>query len=73
MFCYISAHVAKTKTIFEHCGVPMRLLLIGIGGVGEAIAVMAANKTWIEVMVLAGRKMPRLLEVQKRLGGDSSR
>lgn len=46
----------------------MRLLIIGVGGVGEAVAVMAANKPWIEVMVLAGRKLPRLLEVQARLG-----
>lgn len=32
----------------------IKALMIGVGGVGEAIARMAAEKSWLEVLVLAG-------------------
>ena len=31
----------------------MKVLLIGVGGVGEAIAVIAKDRPWLEKMVLA--------------------
>ena len=31
----------------------MKVLLIGVGGVGEAIAVVAHDRPWLEKMVLA--------------------
>jgi len=46
----------------------MRALLVGVGGVGEAIAVMAQERPWVERLVLADFNLPRALEVQKRLG-----
>ncbi len=45
----------------------MKVLLIGVGGVGEAIAVVAQNRPWLEKMVLADYKLERLHAVQKRL------
>jgi len=32
----------------------VKALMIGVGGVGEAIARMAAERDWIEMIVLAG-------------------
>lgn len=32
----------------------VKALMIGVGGVGEAIARMAAEREWVELMVLAG-------------------
>ena len=46
----------------------MKVLLIGVGGVGEAIAVVAQNRPWLEKMVLADYNLERLHTVQKRLG-----
>ena len=46
----------------------MRLLLVGVGGVGEAMAVLAVNRPWIELMVLADYNLGRAKEVQTRLG-----
>lgn len=46
----------------------MKILLIGAGGVGEAIAVVAQNQPWLEKMVLADYNLERLLTVQKRWG-----
>jgi saccharopine dehydrogenase (NAD+, L-lysine-forming) len=45
----------------------MKVLLIGVGGVGEAIAVVAQNRPWLEKMVLADYNLERLHAVQKRL------
>ncbi len=45
----------------------MRVLLIGTGGVGEAIAVMAGTKPWMEKMVLADYNLARAKEVQAKL------
>jgi len=46
----------------------MKVLLIGVGGVGEAIAVIAKDKPWLEKMVLADYNMKRVREVKKKLG-----
>ena len=45
----------------------MKVLLVGVGGVGEAIAVMAARKPWLELMVLADYNKARALEVQDKV------
>ena len=46
----------------------MKVLLIGVGGVGEAIAVVAQDRPWLETMVLADYNLERAKTVQKRLG-----
>jgi len=45
----------------------MKVLLIGVGGVGEAISVMAQDRPWLEKMVLAAHHLPRGREVRARL------
>ncbi|MEW6288096.1 MAG: saccharopine dehydrogenase NADP-binding domain-containing protein, partial [Chloroflexota bacterium] len=51
----------------------MKVLLVGVGGVGEAIAVLAKPQPWLEQMVLCDYNKARAEEVQKKLGGDVSR
>lgn len=46
----------------------MRVLLLGVGAVGEAIAMIAKDKPWLERMVLADFSPKRLKAVRKRLG-----
>lgn len=46
----------------------MKVLLVGVGGVGEAIAVIAKPRKWMELMVLADYNLKRVEEVQKKLG-----
>lgn len=46
----------------------MKVLLIGVGGVGEAIAKVAHNRPWLENMVLADYNLRRAQTVQKQLG-----
>jgi len=46
----------------------MKVLLVGVGGVGEAIAVTASRRPWLEKMVLADYNLGRAQEVGKRLG-----
>lgn len=46
----------------------MKVLLIGVGGVGEAIAVIAQNRPWLEKMVLADYNLERAREVHHKLG-----
>jgi saccharopine dehydrogenase-like NADP-dependent oxidoreductase len=46
----------------------MKVLLVGVGGVGEAIAVIAKPRKWLEQMVLADYNVKRAREVQKKLG-----
>ncbi|OGN99103.1 MAG: ATP-binding protein [Chloroflexi bacterium RBG_13_50_21] len=46
----------------------MKVLLIGVGGVGEAIAVVAKHRHWLEKMVLADYNLERAKKVQNRLG-----
>jgi saccharopine dehydrogenase (NAD+, L-lysine-forming) len=48
----------------------MKVLLVGVGGVGEAIAAIAKPRSWIEQIVLADYKLERAKEVQKKLGDD---
>lgn len=45
----------------------MKILLVGVGGVGEAIAVIAKPQPWLELMVLADYKKARAEEVQGKL------
>ncbi|HVN53480.1 MAG TPA: saccharopine dehydrogenase C-terminal domain-containing protein [Anaerolineaceae bacterium] len=46
----------------------MKILLVGVGGVGEAIAVISKPRPWLERMVLADYNLARAQEVQQRLG-----
>ena len=46
----------------------MRVLLVGVGGVGEAIAAISKPRTWMELMVLADYNVQRAVEVQQKLG-----
>ena len=45
----------------------MKVLLVGVGGVGEAIAVMANTRPWLEKMVLADYNFERAQRVQAKL------
>ncbi len=45
----------------------MKVLLVGVGGVGEAIAVIAARRPWLKLMVLADYNKARAEEVQTKL------
>lgn len=46
----------------------MKVLLVGVGGVGEAIAVIAKSQPWVEQVVLADYNLARAHEVQIKLG-----
>lgn len=46
----------------------MKVLLVGVGGVGEAIAAIAKPRAWLEQMVLADYNFERAKFVQKKLG-----
>lgn len=46
----------------------MKVLLVGVGGVGESIAIAAKNRPWLEKMVLADYNEKRAREVKKKLG-----
>jgi saccharopine dehydrogenase-like NADP-dependent oxidoreductase len=46
----------------------MKVLLVGVGGVGEAIAIFSQPRSWCEKMVLADYNFARAQEVQARLG-----
>ncbi len=46
----------------------MRVLLVGVGGVGEAIAMIAKPRAWMQLMVLADYNVKRAEEVQQKLG-----
>jgi saccharopine dehydrogenase (NAD+, L-lysine forming) len=45
----------------------MKVLLVGVGGVGEAIAAIASRQPWLEKMVLADYNLARAQEVQTKL------
>ncbi|MCK7506354.1 MAG: hypothetical protein MZV70_21410 [Desulfobacterales bacterium] len=49
----------------------MKVLLVGVGGVGEAIAAIAKPRAWVEQIVLADYNLERAKEVQKKLGMKS--
>jgi len=46
---------------------PMKVLLVGVGGVGEAIAVIAKDKPWLEKLVLTDYNLDRVKEVHKKV------
>jgi saccharopine dehydrogenase (NAD+, L-lysine-forming) len=46
----------------------MKILLVGVGGVGEAIAVIAKPKDWLQKLVLCDFNLARAREVQQKLG-----
>jgi saccharopine dehydrogenase-like NADP-dependent oxidoreductase len=46
----------------------MKVLLVGVGGVGEAIASIAKERPWVEQIVLADYNLKRAEEVAARLG-----
>ena len=48
----------------------MKVLVVGAGGVGEALAQMAKPKDWVELMVLTDYNLERAKEVQAKLGDD---
>lgn len=48
----------------------MKVLLVGVGGVGEAIATIARPRPWVEQVVLADYSLERAREVQSRLGDE---
>ncbi len=48
----------------------MKVLLVGVGGVGEAIAMIAKPFLWVEQIVLADYNLTRAKEVQVRLGDE---
>jgi saccharopine dehydrogenase-like NADP-dependent oxidoreductase len=48
----------------------MKVLLVGVGGVGEAISAIAKPRSWVEQIVLADYNLDRAKEVQKKLGDD---
>lgn len=45
----------------------MRVLLVGVGGVGEAIAMIAKSQPWVECIVLSDYNLSRANEVQEKL------
>ena len=49
----------------------MKVLLVGVGGVGEAIAVCAKDRAFLERIVLADFDEDRAREVQRRLGDET--
>jgi saccharopine dehydrogenase-like NADP-dependent oxidoreductase len=46
----------------------MKVLLVGVGGVGESIAVIAKSRPWVELVVLSDYNLERAKEVQAKLG-----
>ena len=46
----------------------MKILMIGVGGVGEAMAVIAQKRPWIEQIVLTDYNRERLSEIDQKLG-----
>jgi len=49
----------------------MKVLLVGVGGVGEAIATIAKPRAWVEQIVLSDYNLERAKEVQAKLGDNS--
>jgi len=48
----------------------MKILLVGVGGVGEAIAMIAKPQPWVEQIVLADYNLNRAKEVQLKLNDE---
>jgi saccharopine dehydrogenase (NAD+, L-lysine forming) len=47
----------------------MKVLLVGVGGVGEAIAAIAKGKPWLEHMVLADYDLEKAQSIRRKMGG----
>jgi saccharopine dehydrogenase (NAD+, L-lysine-forming) len=47
----------------------MKVLLIGVGGVGEAIARVSRDRPWLEKLVLSDYDIGRAQQVQNHIGG----
>jgi saccharopine dehydrogenase-like NADP-dependent oxidoreductase len=52
----------------SHAKGNMKVLLLGVGAVGEAIAKVAGERPWLERMVLADLDLERVRKVQSKLG-----
>jgi saccharopine dehydrogenase (NAD+, L-lysine-forming) len=50
----------------------VKVLLVGVGGVGEAIAILAQRRPWVKQIVLADYNLERAREVQAKVG-DTAR
>jgi len=50
----------------------MKILLIGVGAVGEAIATVAGRRPWLEKMVLADYNLKRAREVSHKLAAPDT-
>lgn len=50
----------------------MKVLLVGLGTVGEAIARLSAGRPWLEQMVLADDDLDRVREIAAEIGDESS-
>ena len=50
----------------------MKVLLVGVGTVGEAIARLSAGKPWLEQMVLAGHDLDHVREVADSIGDPTT-
>jgi saccharopine dehydrogenase-like NADP-dependent oxidoreductase len=50
----------------------MKVLLVGVGGVGEAIAVIVKDKPWLEKLVLADYNVDRAKEVFAKVGSPKN-
>ena len=48
----------------------MKVLVVGAGGVGEALAQMAKPREWVEQMVIADYNLERAKEVQAKVGDE---
>jgi saccharopine dehydrogenase (NAD+, L-lysine-forming) len=46
----------------------MKVLLVGVGGVGEAISLIAKPRSWVEQIILADYNLERAREVQAKMG-----
>ena len=50
----------------------MKVLLVGLGTVGEAIARMSVGRPWLELMVLADHDLDRARRIAEEIGDDST-
>ncbi len=50
----------------------MKVLLVGVGTVGEAIAKLSRGRPWLERMVLADYDLDRARRVQAQVGDEAS-
>ena len=50
----------------------MKVLLVGVGTVGEAIARLSAGRPWLEQMVLVDHDIDRARRIAQEIGDDTS-